>query len=256
MLFLLNSTKTMKMDAVVPPRLKVTNPRQLERSRILADKISKMSLSQLIKQMSLSEKLAIETKKNAAKWGLNDRPKTPALFAFTGLLYKSLDPFSLNPTQRNDAQKRICILSGLYGLLRPFDLIEIYRLEMGQKLAVGKTKNMVAFWKQYLTIKLNEVLKVGEPIINLAAQEYMNALYPKELNGPVISPVFKEEYPNGTYKTVTVHAKKARGEMMRYALITKARTPRDLLGFKILGWRAADEQPKFGPWLFTRPVTP
>ncbi|RLB98254.1 MAG: hypothetical protein DRH34_14085, partial [Deltaproteobacteria bacterium] len=139
--------------------------------------------------------------------------------------------------------------------LRPFDLIEAYRLEMAHKLVPGRTKNMAAFWKETLTDELNKDLKVGEPIISVASQEYMKALNLNKLNGPVISPVFKEQHVNGTYKTVGVHSKKARGELVRYVLVNKAQTPRDLMGFNAMGWRPAEEVPVEGPWLFTRPVT-
>jgi cytoplasmic iron level regulating protein YaaA (DUF328/UPF0246 family) len=255
MLLLLNTTKTMSMAAPVPPRLKTTEPRQMHPARILAAKVAGMSRPQLVKLMVLSEKLADETKANAALWGQKNRPEIPAVYGFTGLVYQSLDAGGLNAAERRDAQKRVRILSGLYGVLRPFDLIEAYRLEMGQKLTVGKAKNMVEFWKTSLTATLNEDLKNGEPIISVAAQEYMKALDLKGLKGPVVSPVFKERRDDGTLKTVAVHSKKARGELVRYALIQKAKTPEDLLGFGALGWEAAEEPPEFGPWLFTRPVS-
>ena len=255
MLLLLNTTKTMNLGAPVPSLLKVTEPSQMKLARLLADKISKMSQFQLAELMSLSEKLAAETKANATLWGLGDRPKIPAVFGFTGLFYKHFDAFSLDSTQRSDAQKRVRILSGLYGVLRPFDLIEAYRLEMGHKLVVGKTNTMANFWKDTLTAKLNEDLKMGEPIVSVASQEYIKALDLKKLNGPVISPLFKERHTDGTLKAVAVHAKKARGEFVRYALMHKAQTPQDLMGFNALGWKAANVVPERGPWLFTRPVT-
>ncbi|WP_300456694.1 YaaA family protein [Desulfobacula sp.] len=255
MLLLLNTTKTMNLSAPVPHRLEVTEPLLMDQACRLADKLAKMSRAQLMHLMSLSEKLADETRANAVRWGREGRPKIPALFGFTGLVYKSLDAPNLDATQCGDAQKRIRILSGLYGLLRPFDQIEAYRLEMGHKLVMGKAKNCTVFWKDRLTATLNAGLTVGEPIISLAAQEYMKALDLKKLNGPVISPVFKERATDGTLKTVAVHAKKARGELVRYALVHKARTPRDLLEFNALGWTPATDVPEKGPWLFTRPVT-
>jgi uncharacterized protein len=253
MLLLLNTTKTMNMGSAIPMRLKATQPRQMAEAGKLAKKVAKLNRSELIKLMSLSEKLADETRANSALWGQSDRPTIPALYGFTGLVYKSLDAGSLDADQRRDAQKRVRILSGLYGVLRPFDLIEAYRLEMGQRLAVGKAKNLVEFWKKSLTTTLNEDLKEGEAIISVAAQEYMKALDFKLLKGPVISPVFKERRDDGTLKTVAVHSKKARGELVRYALTSKARRPRDLLGFGALGWEATEEPPESGLWLFVRP---
>ena len=253
MLLLINTTKTMNMDSDVPARLKTTQPRQMTEAKKLARLVAGLNRSQLTELMSLSENLADETLVNSALWGKGDRPTIPAIYGFTGLLYKSLDVGSLNAAQRRDAQSRVRILSGLYGVLRPFDLIEAYRLEMGQKLAVGKAKNLVAFWKENLTTMLNEDLKAGEPIISVAAQEYMKALDLKNLKGPVISPVFKERRDDGSLKTVSVYSKKARGELGRYALTQKARHPHDFLGFDALGWEAAEEPPSSGPWLFTRP---
>lgn len=253
MLLLLNTTKTMNMDAGVPSRLKSTRPRQMDEAARLAGIVAGLNRAQLTKLMALSEKLADETRANSALWGQSDRPEIPCIYGFTGLVYKSLDAPGLDAAQRRDAQKRVRILSGLYGVLRPFDLIEAYRLEMGQKLAVGKAKNLVEYWKESLTAMLNEDLKAGEAIISVAAQEYMKALDFKSLKGPVISPVFKERRDDGTLKTVAVHSKKARGELVRYALTHEAHRPQDLLGFNALGWEATQEPPESGPWLFTRP---
>jgi hypothetical protein len=214
-----------------------------------------MTRPQLIKLMGLSEKLADETKANAALWGAADRPTIPCVYGFTGLLYQSLDPRSFDTAQRRDAQKRLRILSGLYGVLRPLDRIEAYRLEMGQRLAVGGAKNMVEYWKESLTAQLNEDLKDGEPIISVAALEYTKALDLKLLKGPLIHPVFKERRADGTLKTVSVHSKKARGELIRFAITRKVQKPADLLAFDALGWEAAEEPPESGPWLFTRPVS-
>jgi len=253
MLLLLNTTKTMNMGSEFPSRLKTTQPRQMNEERQLAGLVAKLNRFQLTKLMSLSEKLADETRANSALWGQADRPAIPAIYGFTGLVYKSLDVGSLDAAQRRDAQSRVRILSGLYGVLRPFDLIEAYRLEMGQKMAVGHARNLVEFWKENLTAMVNEDLKAGEPIISVAAQEYMKALDFKSLKGPVISPVFKERRDDGSLKTVAVHSKKARGELVRYALTHKARRPQDLLEFGALGWGAVEEPPASGPWLFTRP---
>ncbi|PID80583.1 hypothetical protein CSB20_06795 [bacterium DOLZORAL124_64_63] len=255
MLLLLNSTKTMDLDAPVPPRLRTTEPRQLELARPLAAELAKMSRPQLIRLMGLSEKLADETRANAVLWGGRDRPTIPCLYGFTGLLYKSLDAPSLDAAQRRAIQKRLRILSGLYGVLRPLDRIEAYRLEMGDKLAVGGARNMVEYWRANLTAQLNADLKPGEPIISVAALEYTKALDLKSLKGPLIHPVFKERHADGTLKTVTVHSKKARGALVRFAITSGARAPRDLLAFDALGWEAAEEPPESGPWLFTRPVS-
>jgi uncharacterized protein len=252
MLLLLNSAKTMNPAALVPLRLKTTVPCELKRASLLAEKITNMSRSRVAELMSLSEKLTDETVTNAALWGKEGRPRIPALFGFTGLVFKSIDPAGFNADQRRYAQKNIRILSGLYGVLRPFDVIEAYRLEMGHRLMVDKAKNLAVFWKKQLTDALNDALKSGEPIVNVAAQEYMKAVDITKLKGPVISPVFKEQHPGGKLKSVVVHSKRARGELVRYAVVNRTKTPRDLMGFNAHGWAATSAPPESGAWLFTR----
>ena len=252
MLLLLNTSKTMNLKDFVPIDIKVTEPCELKTASLLAERIANMSRSKLMELMSLSEKLADETVSNAALWGRDGRPRIPALFGFTGMLYKSLDAVGFDAPQRRYAQERIRILSGLYGVLRPFDEIETYRLEMGYKLLMGKTKNLALFWKKRLTESLNDTLQRGEPIVSVAAQEYMKAVDITKLKGPVISPVFKEQHPGGKLKSVVVHSKRARGELVRYAVVNRTKTPRDLMGFNAHGWAATSAPPESGAWLFTR----
>ena len=154
---------------------------------------------------------------------------------------------------RRRAQRRLCILSGLYGLLRPLDLVEAYRLEMGSDLRPPAGGNLAGFWRGRLAAALNELLRDGEAVVTVAAQEYMKAVDGAALRGPLIAPVFKEERADGSLRTITVHAKRARGALLRYALTSGARRPADLLGFAEDGWSAAEEPPTSGAWLFTRP---
>lgn len=255
MKILLNSTKTMDVGIAYPRTPRATKARQLEQAQQLADQLRPLSEARLAKLMSVSPKLATETKAAAALWGQDGQPQAPALFAFTGLVYKYIEGAALTADQLKGAQRDVRILSGLYGLLRPLDLIEFYRLEMGSKLRPRGVKNLVDFWKESLTAALNADLKKGEPVISVAAQEYMKALDLKQLKGPLITLVFKEEKPDGTLKTVAVHSKMARGALVKYALESGAREPRDLLGFDALGWEAAEEPPADGGnWLFTRPA--
>jgi uncharacterized protein len=254
MLLLLNTTKTMNFSAPVLPDMATADPDLLRTAQILAGKISEMTPRQLAALMSLSDKLAAETHEKFSLWGKPGQLKTPALFGFTGLIFKHLDASSLSKNQLTFARKNVRILSGLYGLLEPFDLIELYRLEMGYKLAVGGFSNLVQFWKEALTAKLNSELKSGESIVSVASQEYMKALDIKKLDHPVIIPVFKEKHPDGLYKNAVVHAKKARGAIVRYAIENRAEKPKDLMGFSLMGWKAADIPPEKGSWLFTRPV--
>ncbi len=252
MLILLNTTKTLDTTRQASAKLEMSHPNFMAEARRLMEVLSELNRGDLAKLMGLSEKLASETRADIARWGQPGQQVGPAFFAFTGLVYKSLDVTSLSVSELRRAQKQVRILSGLYGILRPLDLVQSYRLEMGLKLPVDGSANMVRFWQERLTAQVNSELKQGEPIINLAAQEYLKALAVKELIGPVISPVFKERRPDGSLKTITVHAKKARGAMIRYALKNKASKPKDLLGFGELGWEATCEPPESGNWLFSR----
>lgn len=255
MIILLNSTKTMDAAIAFPRTPRPTHPRQLAEATELADLLRPMSESGLGELMGLSARLAAETRAAAALWGQPGQPRAPALFAFTGLVYKYVEAAGLTADQLRRAQKDVRILSGLYGLLRPLDLVEFYRLEMGSKLQPGGCRNLVDHWKEKLTAALNADLKQGEPVVSVAAQEYVKALDLKKLKGPLISLVFKEEKPDGSLKTVAVHSKMARGAVVKYALTTGAQQPSDLLGFAELGWEAAEEPPaEGGNWLFTRPA--
>ncbi len=251
---LLNTTKTMNLTAPAPARVKCSTPVFQSSAQMIMAPLQKISQGRLAREMSLSDKLAAETKAITARWGTAGEPLAAAIYAFTGLVYKYIDPASWTVSQIRDAQKRIVILSGLYGALRPLDQIAAYRLEMGSKFKPPGAGSLVKFWQQILTAELNDRLKRNEPIVNLAAQEYVKALNVKELKGPLISPIFKEVRADGSFKNVAVHAKMARGSMVKYIFTAGAKSPSDLLGFGELGWEASEDVPASGPWLFTRPA--
>jgi len=254
MLLLLNTTKTMDFSTQVLPGMAATDPGFLKTAEKLVNKVSKMSRHQLAAFMSLSDKLAAQTHETFSLWGRPGQPRVPALYGFTGLIFKHLDAGSLTEKSLAFAGKNVRILSGLYGLLAPFDLIEAYRLEMGYKLKTDNHSNLAQFWKKTLTARLNKELSPGEPIVSIASQEYMKALDIKKLSSPVILPVFKEKKRDGSFKNAVVHAKKARGEIVRYAIEKRVEDPKDLMGFSALGWKAAQPPPENGSWLFTRPA--
>jgi len=253
MLLLLNTTKTMDFSTTELPDIATAEPGLLKTAQQLAGKISKLNPRQLAEFMSISDKLAGQTHEKFSLWGKPEQPEIPAIFGFTGLLFKHLNPSSFSKNQLLFAKKHVRILSGLYGLLEPFDRIEAYRLEMGYKLAVDGFSSFAQFWKETLTAKLNKELISGEPIVSVASQEYMKALDVKKLDHPVIIPVFKEKQPDGSYKNAIVHAKKARGAMVRYAIENRAEKTKDLMGFSTMGWKASEPPPDKGSWLFTRP---
>ena len=254
MLLLVNSTKTMDLATPPPPRLRTTAPGFAAEAAVLVRRLRALGGARLERAVGARGALADAARLDLARWGEPGRPTRPALHAFTGLVYRGLDPRSFDAATRRRAQGRLRILSGLYGLLRPLDRIEAYRLEMGSDLRPPAGPDLAAFWRGRLTAALNDLLREGEAVVTVAAQEYLKAVDARALRGPLVAPVFKERRPDGSLRTVTVHAKRARGALLRHALVTGARRPADLLGFAEDGWAAAAEPPAAGAWLFTRPA--
>lgn len=252
MKILLNSTKTMDPD--VATRLKATGPRFIAEAQQLMAALKPLGRGRLLAEFDLSENTLPPARTHIAHWGTGDARIVPALLLFSGLVYKHVDAGSWTAAQRKRAQASLRILSGLYGLLRPLDAIEPYRLEMGVRWRPPTAAKLTAFWKPRLTAALDGELKTGEPVINLASQEYAKAIDMMALRGPVISPVFKEVRPDGTLKSAPVYAKMARGTMVRWIITQGVRKPVDLLGFGEMDWEASCEPPASGNWLFTRPT--
>ncbi len=249
---LYNTTKTMDLAFAAPAGVRGTRPRRLAEAERLAAKLKGLGRSQIARLMDLSPALAEATVRDLAFWGEPRRPRRPALGVFVGLVFKHLDAWSLPAEVWNDAQGRLRILSGLYGMLRPRDLVQPYRLEMGCRFKPAPRTSLAAFWKPLVTTDLNGDLKRGEAVLNLAAGEYLEAVNVKALKGPLIWPVFKQRRDDGKLKVITVYAKEARGLMARYVLENGIDEPRGLLGFSAAGWEAAEEPPASGEWLFTR----
>src|SRR5690606_25702061 len=164
----------------------------------------------------------------------------PAVYAFNGDVYTGLDAYSLDQDKINELQERLRILSGLYGILKPLDLIQPYRLEMGTKLTIGSHKNLYKFWKKKITAKLNDELKEDELFVNLASNEYFGAVDEKSLNVPVVTPIFKD-WKNDKLKVISFFAKKARGAMVRYIVDTDARSLEDIKGFNTEGYQFSEQ---------------
>jgi len=189
--------------------------------------------------MKISDKLAGLNAARFQEWQrpFNEDNARPAMFAFNGDVYTGLDAASLNSEAIDTAQKQLRILSGLYGVLRPLDLMQPYRLEMGTKLDNPKGKNLYEYWGDTITQTLNDDLaELGSStLVNLASNEYFSAVKPKELNADVITPVFKDE-KNGQYKVISFYAKKARGLMARFILNQKPKSVSDLKEFDANGY--------------------
>ena len=200
--------------------------------------LKKKKPKELIQLMDISDKLAeLNWQRNQERDVLAITPNNAcqAVFAFDGEVYLGLDAYTLSESQIRVAQDSLRILSGLYGLLRPLDLIQPYRLEMGTSLAIGASKNLYAFWKDRITTALNAELQDEAFLINLASREYYSVIDSKKLKVPVITPEFKE-YKDGNLKMISFFAKKARGLMVRYVLDTGAQSIDDLKGFNYEGY--------------------
>ena len=207
-------------------------------NKLLKDK-SSYELSQLLKISDKLGNLNWERNQNF-KTPFNKENATPAVYTFDGDVYTGLDIYTLPIEKIKVLQKSLRILSGLYGVLKPLDLIQPYRLEMGTKFPVDKKKNLYDFWKLKITSFINEELKENELFVNLASNEYFSSIDVKALKTEVITPQFKD-FKNGTLKMISFYAKKARGMMVRYMLDNENVTAETLLGFDYGGYTFSEE---------------
>ena len=221
-----------------------------------------LQVNQVLKQKSpaaLSELMTISDKLADLNWQRNQDWKIPftlenarpAIFAFDGDVYTGLDAYSIPIEKLDILQGSVRILSGLYGLLKPLDLMQAYRLEMGTKLPINESRNLYEFWKPIITKALNKELQEGELFINLASNEYFSAVDVKALKVPVVTPEFKD-YKDGKLKIISFFAKKARGLMVRYIIDTNAETIEDLKGFNYEGYQFDANLSKGNQLVFTR----
>ena len=232
MIFLLSPAKTLDYDSDYP-ELPLTQPSQLEQSSQLIKVLLKLSQDELGELMSLSDKLAQLNVERYQEWQLDHSPSEhckPALLAFKGDVYQGLAANQWKKSDFTYAQKHLRILSGLYGILRPLDLMRPYRLEMGTKLPTTKGKNLYEFWDSAITDELNAALKKGDKVINLASNEYFSAVQKKHLQSEVITPVFKD-FKNGKFKIISFYAKKARGSMAAWAIKNRISKAEELCHF-------------------------
>jgi len=218
MKLVISPAKTLDFESPIPTD-KYTLPCFLEETEKLNVALKTKSVKKLSDLMSISTALAELNRERNQTRGTeyNIDNARQAVFAFKGDVYLGLDPYSLSGEQIDQMEGKLRILSGLYGLLKPLDLVQPYRLEMGTKLKVDTKSNLYKFWDKKITEAINDELKDGEPFINLASNEYFSAVKPELLKTPVITPVFKD-YIKGNLKIVSFHAKKARGMMVRYVL--------------------------------------
>lgn len=238
MLIVVSPAKT--LDFETPPVTdKFTLPALLDDSAALIDQLRKLSPDEIGKLMSISPKLATLNSNRYFDWTLpfNAGNAKQAAFAFKGDVYTGLDAQTLNAAELDFAQNHLRILSGLYGVLRPLDLMQAYRLEMGTQFQNDRGKNLYAFWGDTITDSINQELKAqnSDVLINLASTEYFKSINTKKLNAKIITPVFKDQ-KNGVYKIISFYAKKARGLMSRYIIQNKLSDPEAIKGFNLEGY--------------------
>jgi len=252
MKIVISPAKSLDFETKLPSR-RNTQPAFLEQAQVVHNAVKDKSPAELSNLMDISNKLAGLNWERNQNWTIPFTAKNarPALYAFNGDVYTGLDAYSIPNAKIGKLQDTLRILSGLYGLLKPMDLIQPYRLEMGTHLPVGEHKNLYEFWKETLTAELNAELKDNELFINLASQEYFSAIDAKELKVPVITPEFKD-YKDGNLRMVSFFAKKARGMMVRYIIDKNVKTLKGLKSFDYDGYRFDPKLSKGNTLVFTR----
>lgn len=242
MLFLLSPAKSLDYDTPLPDGLPHTTPQFVDEASALIEVLRTQSPQQIASLMELSDKLAALNVARYQAW----RPRftatnsRQALLAFNGDVYEGLDAHTLGADDLGWAQSHVAILSGLYGVLRPLDRMQPYRLEMGTRLATDAGSNLYQFWGSQIAEHLNTRLRSDTTpvVVNLASQEYFKAVDRKALKARVINCVF-EDWKGGGYKIISFYAKRARGLMARYAITHRLATPHRLEGFDLDGYAFA-----------------
>ncbi len=239
MLTLISPAKS--LDFETPAITKsTTQPAMLDRSEMLVDEIKSLSAMELSALMSISDRLGALNQKRFANWHtpFTKSNSKQAILAFKGDVYRGLDAESFSTDDFSFAQKHLRILSGLYGVLRPLDLIQPYRLEMGTRFKNERGKDLYEFWGDDITDQLNRQLKSlkSRTVINLASKEYFNSVNSSALNADIVSPAFKD-LKNGTYKIISFYAKKARGLMAAWIVQNRIEDAKQLNKFEVAGYR-------------------
>lgn len=254
MLIVLSPAKTLDFETPAATR-KHTQPLFIPQASRLIETLRRYSPSQLASLMGISDALAHLNSLRFANWSsdFSSLNSKQAILAFDGDVYTGLAAPSLTVRQLDYAQKHIRILSGLYGLLRPLDLIQPYRLEMGTALPTEKSKNLYQFWGGAITNALNRSAEESraKALVNLASEEYFKSVQSKDLIVPVITPVF-EDWKSGRYKVVSFHAKRARGLMARFAVQQALKNAGGLEAFDVEGYRFDESASSTGRWIFRR----
>ncbi|MDD3738932.1 MAG: peroxide stress protein YaaA [Lentimicrobiaceae bacterium] len=234
MIILLSPAKTLDFETATPVK-DTSTPNFIKQANTLQNELAKFNYQDLAKLMTISDNLAQLNEMRYKNW--NKAEERQAIYAYKGDVYEGLDAYSLSKKQINFAQKHVVIISGLYGALKPLDLIKPYRLDMSTKLKVDKNNNLYSFWGDKITEYVNLLLKENKSdiVVNLASNEYFKAIDTKKLNAKIVTPIFKD-FSNGQYKVISFLAKKARGLMTRYIVENEINKPEDLIGFNDSGY--------------------
>lgn len=253
MLLIISPAKTMNFDVRDAPS--ATLPEFLDKASIIAGILKTYSPDKLSHLLDISPKLAELNASRYAEWNTeaHSRSGKAAILVYNGDVYQGLQAETFSNEELVVAQRHLRIITGLYGILRPLDLILPYRLEMGTALRVGKSKDLYEFWKKEVTRHLSEAIREtqADVLVNLASDEYFKAVDQIKLKAILITPVFKD-FKNGQYKIISFFAKKARGMMSRFIIKQRIQNPQDIKLFNEEGYFYNDSLSDEKKWIFTR----
>lgn len=254
MILILSPSKTLstiESQASIQP----SQPDFLSRSEVLINRLRELDVEDLRELMSVSQSLATLNFERFLKWQIpfTNQNSNPALLSFKGDVFAGIDVKDFSDDDFLFAQQNLRILSGLYGVLRPLDLMQPYRLEMGTKVEVESNSNLYEFWRDTLTPYFEELLRHDKEntLVNLASNEYSKAINLSKLSGTVITPVFKEQ-KGDSLKTIAIYAKRARGLMSRFVIKNRLEQAEHLKTFAEEGYVFAPEHSKGNTWTFVR----
>lgn len=243
MLIVISPAKTLDHESPLPPH-RATRPRMLEHSRELIEGASTWSENDIKRLMKVSDEIARVNVQRFATWAtpFTKANARAAIFAFKGDVYTGLDVAAFSAADLAAAQRRLRILSGLYGVLRPLDLMQPYRLEMGLRMDTPRGSNLYQFWGEHITRQLQRDMRAAgtETLINLASNEYFKSIKPRQLPGTVIEPVFQDE-KSGSWKVIGLWAKQARGRMAAWIVRRGITKPGELKKYRQNGYRYCAE---------------
>lgn len=253
MLMVISPAKTLDYESPLATRT-YTRPDFLDDACILVDQLKELEPHQISNLMGISDKLAQLNAERFRSWHIPFTPDNArqAILAFKGDVYTGLDAATFQEEDFAFAQRHLRILSGLYGILRPLDLMQPYRLEMGTRLENARGRDLYAFWGNRLSDEINRLLAQDDGVlVNLASNEYFRSVRTSRLEGRLITPRFLD-WKNGQYKMISFYAKKARGLMCRYAILNRITQAEDLKGFNLEGYYFSEEQSDRDNWVFLR----